>query len=174
MPEKKCQSCKTCSPNATRSYDCTAQGGNTADVTCKCYAGFYGDGYSVGQPCRACKKCHPNATRNLSTPPCTAENPPVQDVNCTCNIDFYDVNGDGVTCLQCKVCSLNATQSNRCYGNTSTDTSSCCCNQGFEGSGVTCTACNSGFYKNEAACEQSPLLHPSPMFFETVCSLSSV
>jgi hypothetical protein len=84
--DKKCNSCKQCSPNAIKSKECTA--GSTSDtVECTCNSGYYGDGIT----CSACKTCHPDA---MMIQFCEVEST-TDKVECVCNSGYY---GNGFFC----------------------------------------------------------------------------
>ena len=74
---------------------------------------------------------------------------------CTsCSTGNYASAAGSQTCAQCKVCAASiATISNPCSAGSKADTVTCACNDGFYGSGVSCSPCPTYTYsmKNNSA-----------------------
>lgn len=119
--------CRSCSLYATMETGCSS-GSKTDTVSCKCNAGYYGDGF-VCTPCRSCHEhgTLSNACQHGST---------VDSVTCACNSGYF---GDGVKCSECKRCHSKAVRHGECSPGSTTDTVECKCNVGFVGDGVQCS-----------------------------------
>jgi len=123
-----CGSSDNCSADASCTVELPVNG--TAQWSCDCDDGFYGDGVT----------CY---TDSCATDPCQSNSACANDENdysCTCNDSFYlgsDVNGtdfchsDG--CANANPCSADAQCTNNDDGS-----QSCACNDGFKGDGYAC------------------------------------
>merc|ERR1711893_506477 len=125
-----CGSSDDCSADATCTVELPDVNG-TAQWSCDCDDGFYGDGVT----------CYVDS---CSEDPCQADSTCANDMNdysCTCNAGFYlgaDVNGTDFcwtdVCDSANPCSADAACANQADGS-----QECSCNDGFKGDGYECT-----------------------------------
>merc|ERR1712010_45499 len=124
-----CGSGDDCSADAACTVELPDVNG-TAQWSCACDDGFYGDGVDCWVDSCASSPCQADAS-------CTNEE---NDFSCDCNDDFYlgaDVNGTdfcwGDVCASANPCDANAACANNADGS-----QTCTCNEGYKGDGSVC------------------------------------
>lgn len=125
-----CGSADDCSADAACSVELPDVNG-TAQWSCECDDGFYGNGVDCWTDSCALSPCQADAS-------CANDG---DDYDCSCNAGFYlgaDVNGTdfcwGDVCDSANPCDANAACSNNADGS-----QSCACNEGYKGDGSECT-----------------------------------
>merc|ERR1712127_367852 len=125
-----CGSGDDCSADAACSVELPDVNG-TAQWSCECDDGFYGNGVDCWVDSCATGPCQADAS-------CANDG---NDYDCSCNSGFYlgaDVNGTdfcwGDVCDSANPCDANAACSNNADGS-----QSCACNDGYKGEGYECT-----------------------------------
>ncbi len=122
-----CRPCSTCDTHAAVNQECIL--GSPSDlVTCTCDPGYTGNGFQ-------CTACSPGYYK-LNSSGCLQ-----------CPVGTYNDIPAASVCKKCQVCHLNATTLTTCLQNSTKDTVSCKCNQGFEGDGFTCIPCRAGYFR---------------------------
>ncbi|CBY38841.1 unnamed protein product, partial [Oikopleura dioica] len=125
-----CGSSDDCSADAACTVELPDVNG-TAQWSCACDDGFYGNGVDCWVDSCASDPCQADAA-------CTND---MNDFSCECNAGFYlgaDVNGTdfchGDVCANANPCDANAACANNADGS-----QTCTCNDGYKGEGYECT-----------------------------------